>query len=79
MNTIQIGDLKTHFSDVIKRVKNGNEIIITFGRKKENVAVIIPYEKYQNIIIRKIGILEGKATMKIHDDFEITEEELLKL
>jgi len=79
MNTIQIGDLKTHFSDVIKRVKNGNEIIITFGRKKENVAVIIPFEKYQTKIIRKIGILEGKATIKIHDDFEITEEELLKL
>lgn len=79
MNAIQIGDLKTHFSDVIKRVKNGNEIIITFGRKKENVAVIIPYEKYQNINMRKIGILEGKATMKIHDDFEISEEELLKL
>ena len=79
MNTIQIGDLKTHFSDVIKRVKNGNEIIITFGRKKENVAVIIPFEKYQTKIIRKIGILEGKATMKIHNDFEITEEELLKL
>ncbi len=79
MNTIQIGDLKNHFSDVIKRVKNGNEIIITFGRKKENVAVIIPFEKYQTKIIRKIGILEGKATMKIHNDFEITEEELLKL
>ncbi len=28
---------------------------------------------------RKIGILEGKATYKIHKDFEMTDEELVSL
>jgi len=43
------------------------------------VAVIISYEKYKNNQERPLGILKGKATYKIRDDFKITDEELLTL
>ena len=58
-------------------VKNGEEIIIKNEENQENVAVIISYEKYKNKQERPLGILKGKATYKIKDDFKITDEELL--
>ncbi len=78
MKTLQIGELKAKFSQIIEEVKNGEEVTISYGKKQEKVAVIIPYSKYQRKTNRiKLGLLEGKASYKIHDDFKITEEEFL--
>lgn len=30
-----VGELKTHFSEVIDEVKAGEEIVITYGKKRE--------------------------------------------
>jgi len=79
MKTIQIGQLKAYFSDIIRQVRDGEEIIISYGRKKEKVAVIIPYDKYNKRKKVKLGLLEGKAKIKIKDDFEITEDDFLNL
>lgn len=78
MKTLPVGELKTHFSEVIDDVKSGEEIIITYGRKKENVAVIIPYSQYKHKNVIKLGLLKKKE-LTIHEDFEMTEEELLGL
>lgn len=77
MKTFSIGEFKTNFSEIIARVRAGEEIIISYGKKKEKVAVIIPYAAYKSKKIR-LGLLQDK-TLKIHDDFKITEEELLGL
>lgn len=61
----------------MEQVRSGEEIIITYGKKKENVAVLIPYASYKSKKIR-LGLLQDKALV-IHDDFEMTEEELLGL
>jgi antitoxin (DNA-binding transcriptional repressor) of toxin-antitoxin stability system len=79
MKTIQVGDLKTHFSEILNQIRNGDEIIISYGRKKEKIAKIIPYKSQNNKIPRKIGILKGKASYKINDNFELTDEEFLNL
>ena len=76
MKTLQVGELKTHFSEVLDDVKSGEEIIITYGKKKENIAVIIPYTSYKKKNKIDIGLLEGKK-YKINDDFAMSEEELL--
>jgi prevent-host-death family protein len=47
MKTYTVGDFKTHFSEVMERVRLGEEIIISYGKKKENVAVLIPYAAYK--------------------------------
>ena len=60
-------------------VKSGEDIIIKNEENQKNVAVIISYEKYKNNQERPLGILKGKATYKIRDDFKITDEELLTL
>lgn len=78
MRTLPVGEFKTHFSKVLEEVKTGAEIIITYGRKKENIAVIIPYENFKKRNKVTLGLLQDKK-MKINDDFEITAEELLNL
>ena len=77
MKSFPVGELKTNFSEIIDQVRSGEEIIITYGKKKENVAVIIPYENYKSKKIR-LGLLAGMP-YEIKDDFEMTEEELLGL
>ena len=47
MKTLQSAEAKTHFSSVLKDIQAGNEVAIVFGKKKETVAVIIPYEKWK--------------------------------
>ncbi len=78
MKSLPVGEFKTHFSEVLDEVKTGAEIIITYGRKKENIAVIIPYENFRKRNKVTLGLLQNKQ-MKINDNFEMTPEELLNL
>jgi prevent-host-death family protein len=78
MKTLPVGEFKTHFSEVIDDVRAGEEIIITYGKKKEQVAVVIPYSSYKKRNKIKLGLLKNK-NYKILDSFEMTEEELLGL
>lgn len=75
MKTFPVGEFKTRFSEIIDQVRSGEEIVITYGKKKENIAVLIPYATYRTKKIR-LGLLQGKR-LEIHDDFKITEEDLL--
>lgn len=73
MKTISVGDLKTHFSEILKSVERGEKIAITYGRKKEIKALLVPNEiKKQK---RKLGILEGKATFTFVGGHNTTAEE----
>jgi len=47
MKTMQSAEAETHFSSILKDIEAGNEVAIVYGRKKETVAVIIPYEKWK--------------------------------
>ena len=78
MKTLAVGEFKSHFSEVLDDVKNGEEFVVCYGRKKEKVAVLVPYEKYQKKPV-KLGVLEGIATYKFHDDFGMTDEEFIGL
>jgi len=76
MKNLQVGEFKSKFSKVLEDIKKGREITISFGKKKEKIAVIIPYSKYKKSINRKLGILENKASFKIKENFSISDEEL---
>jgi prevent-host-death family protein len=77
MQTLTIGELKTNFSEVLKKVKSGQKIGISYGKKREKVAVIVPYSDYVSTPERTLGLLKDRARCIIHDDFEITEKEML--
>jgi len=76
MKALTVAQIKTHFSDVLVHVRNGENIKILHGKSKKPVAMIVPMEKN---IPRKIGVLDGKATFKKIGDGKITEEEFLGL
>ena len=77
MQTFTVGELKTNFSEVLKKIKSGQKIGISYGRKREKVAVIVPYSDYVSTPERSLGLLKDRAQCIIHDDFEITEKEML--
>ncbi len=77
MKILQVAELKTNFSELMEEVKNGEEITISFGRKKEKIAVIIPYSKYKKNIKRKLGLLENKASYKINKNFKFSDNNFL--
>jgi antitoxin (DNA-binding transcriptional repressor) of toxin-antitoxin stability system len=78
MKEMPVGEIKTHFSEVLNEVRQGKKVGILYGRIKEPVALIVPYSKEKKSK-RKIGILDGKATIEFRDDFEMTSEELCNL
>jgi hypothetical protein len=78
MKTMTVGEFKAHFSEVIDQVKAGEQIEVTYGKKKEVVGYFQP-KISEPKPKRKLGILEGKATAIFGDNWEMTEEELLGL
>jgi len=79
MKTLQSAKAKTHFSSILKDVEAGNEIAITYGKKKQTIAVIIPYENWKKKQKRQLGTLEGKMSVTFSSDFTMTDEELINL
>jgi len=77
MKTLPVAEIRTKFSSLLKEVELGKEIGISFGRKKETIAVIIPINEYKKIKARKLGTLEGKAKVTFSEDWEITDEEFI--
>jgi antitoxin (DNA-binding transcriptional repressor) of toxin-antitoxin stability system len=77
MKTLNVGEFKSRFSEVIKGIMNGRELVISFGKKKEKIAVLVPYNKYVNTTKRKLGILEKTGSFKLKQDFKISDEEFL--
>jgi antitoxin (DNA-binding transcriptional repressor) of toxin-antitoxin stability system len=77
MKTMSVGEFKTHFSEALKCAESGEKIAITFGKKKEIKAYLVPKEIETKP--RKLGILEGKSKVVFHNDFKMSVEEFLGL
>jgi prevent-host-death family protein len=76
METMSVGEFKANFSDVLKRVMAGEEIGISYGKKKEIVARVVPKADPRKRR-RQIGSLEGKGKVVFNAGFKMTEEEFL--
>lgn len=71
-----VGEFKANFSEALKKVLAGEEIGISYGKRKEIVARLVPKDSTKKPK-RKIGILQGKGKAIFNKDFKITEEEFL--
>ncbi|MCE7062034.1 type II toxin-antitoxin system Phd/YefM family antitoxin [Dyadobacter sp. CY343] len=74
MRTMSVGEFKAQFSKVLKEVEQGEKIGITFGRKKEVKAMLVPKEEEVKPT-RKLGAMEGKAGYFMRDDFTVTSDD----
>lgn len=77
MEIISVGELKTRFSEILQQVKKGREIVISFGKQRKKVAVMIPYSKFKGKPERKLGLLKGRASCRMHNDFKVGDEDML--
>ena len=75
MNAMTVAEFKAQFSDVLVRVKNGENVKILYGKSKKPVAMIVPIDNKDTL--RKIGVLNGKASFKTKGNGKISEKEFL--
>ena len=78
MITMPVAELKAQFSKVLAAVRAGERVGVLYGKAKEPVAMIVPYEPAA-LPDRDVGFLDGKVRIEFMDDFDMTEEELLGL
>ena len=77
MKTMTVGEFKAQFSEVIAQVKAGEEIAVTFGKKKEIVGY---FKSKKNVLIaekseRVMGPLKHLGYYMSDDFCETTDEE----
>lgn len=77
MKTLTVADFKTHFSQVVGKLKQGESFAISYGRNKNKVGIIMPYQQYVQQRQHRLGILKQTASYRMTDQFKITDEELL--
>ncbi|MDP1906213.1 MAG: type II toxin-antitoxin system Phd/YefM family antitoxin, partial [Pseudomonadota bacterium] len=78
MQTVQVGEFKARFSEIIDAVRAGETVVVSYGRGHENVAALIPYNQLPASEPRALGILSGQASVAFAPDFEMTDEEFLR-
>jgi prevent-host-death family protein len=79
MQTMTVGQFKAHFSEVLELVQQGEDVVISYGKKKEKIAVLVPFDRYEGKPQRTLGLLTGKGTFSLAPDFKISDDELLSL
>jgi len=79
VKTLTVGEFKAKFSEVIESLLQGEEVAVSYGKKREKIGVVVPYNKYyrKNQPV-KLGLWEGKAKVEFAKDFKMTVEEFLK-
>jgi antitoxin (DNA-binding transcriptional repressor) of toxin-antitoxin stability system len=77
MHTMTVGHFKSHFSEVLDLVQHGEDVVISYGKKKEKIAVLVPFDRYEGKLQRTLGILTGKASFSTAHDFKINDDVLL--
>jgi prevent-host-death family protein len=77
MKTISVGEFKARLAEILERVSKGEEFVVSFGKKRMNVAALIPFKNYKKSKKRKIGLYDGKVKYMISEDFKMTAEEFI--
>jgi len=68
MESFTVGEFKAKFSEVIEKVKAGESVAVTYGKKKELIGVF--EAKTEKPKKRKLGLLKGKAEATFSKDFK---------
>jgi antitoxin (DNA-binding transcriptional repressor) of toxin-antitoxin stability system len=76
MKTVSVGEFKSKFAYYLEKVMKGEEFVVEYGRKKKKVARFTPFKESKKFV-RKLGPLDGKVIIKIGENWEMTDEELL--
>ena len=77
LKTLQVGEFKTRFSEVLDDIRQDDEVVISYGKQKTEIAVLVPIGAYKKRKKVKPGLLKEKGPVEFGDHFKITDEEFL--
>jgi prevent-host-death family protein len=77
MTTLPIAEAKARFSAVVRRVEDGDEVVVTRGPKEVPVAVIVPIAAWRQAKGRRLGLLADWGEFRFADDWAISDSELI--
>ena len=77
METLPVGKFKAEFSSVLDRVREGESFVISYGRRKKKLAMLVPYKNQRSAEKRPLGIMEGRATYKFRRGFKLSDDKFL--
>ena len=77
MKTMTVGEFKTRFSEALDAVRDGETIVVCYGRNHHKVAAMVPYSEIKHPGKRPLGLLKGKARVRFADNFALNDESLL--
>ncbi|MDR2214584.1 MAG: type II toxin-antitoxin system Phd/YefM family antitoxin [Nevskiaceae bacterium] len=79
MKTMTVGEFKAQFSTVLDQmIKNGKPIAISYGKKKEKIAALVPYGQIAPKAARVLEPMKGRARCIIREDFSMTDDQFLQ-
>ena len=79
MKSLQVGELKARFSEVLEDVKHGEIVEVVYGKSRKPVARLVPISGEKKKKKRKLGAWEGKVKVTFAPNFKMTDEELLDM
>jgi hypothetical protein len=78
LKIMTVGEFQSGFSEALADVRNGETIILSYGRNHRRVAAIVPYSNLKDGQPRPLGLLKSKATVKFAREFALDNEQFLK-
>jgi antitoxin (DNA-binding transcriptional repressor) of toxin-antitoxin stability system len=78
MKTMTVGEFKSRFSEALDAVRDGETIVVSYGRSRQKVAAMVPYSQLSTPKKRPLGLLKSKARVKFGREFAVDDEQFLK-
>ena len=78
MKTMTVGEFKARFSEALDAVREGETIVVSYGRNHRKVAAMVPYSELKPTKKRPLGLLKAKARVSFGRDFALTDDDFLK-
>jgi antitoxin (DNA-binding transcriptional repressor) of toxin-antitoxin stability system len=73
-----VGEFKARFSEALDAVRDGETIVVSYGRNHRKVAAMVPYSELKPEKKRPLGLLKSKARIRFARDFTMTDDEFFK-
>jgi prevent-host-death family protein len=79
MTSYPIAEAKAHFSELLRTVEEGNEVLVTKGQSRTPVAVVVPISSWRaKAPRRELGTLQHWGEIELAEDWHMTDEDLLE-
>lgn len=78
MKTMTVGEFKSRFSEALDAVRDGETIIVSYGRNRRKVAAMVPYAELKPPRKRPLGLLKSNVRVKFGGNFALTDDEFLE-